>query len=262
MAKRDDVLEELGLSPVWKLRANRARDEGVAEPESARSVPAVARAADAGRHVADVSPEARAARIATLEWRDFVADVDACTACPLCRGRRKSVPGVGDPKAEWLFVGEGPGAEEDARGEPFVGQAGKLLDNMLAALGLARGANVYIANVVKCRPPGNRTPEPAETDACRPYLDRQVALLRPRLIVALGKSAATTLLDVDATIGSLRGRVHDYGGVPLIVTYHPAYLLRNLPDKSKAWEDLLLARRTLAARGAPPRELTDTLPRS
>jgi DNA polymerase len=128
-----------------------------------------------------------------------------------------------------------------------VGQAGKLLDSMLAALGLARGANVYIANVVKCRPPGNRTPEPAETAACRPYLDRQVALLRPRIIVALGKSAATTLLDVDATIGSLRGRVHDYGGIPLVVTYHPAYLLRNLPDKAKAWEDLLLARRTLRA---------------
>ncbi len=231
-------------------------------PESARSVPDVARVPETGRHVADASPEARAARIAALEWRDFAADVDACTACPLCRGRRKSVPGVGDPNAEWLFVGEGPGAEEDAKGEPFVGQAGKLLDNMLAALGLARGANVYIANVVKCRPPGNRTPEPAEADACRPYLDRQVALLQPRLIVALGKSAATTLLDVDATIGSLRGRVHDYGGVPLVVTYHPAYLLRNLPDKSKAWEDLLLARRTLAARGSPPRELTDTLPRS
>jgi uracil-DNA glycosylase family 4 len=262
MAKRDDVFEELGLSPVWKLRASRARDAGAAEPEIARSVPAVARVPDAGRQVADASPETRAARIAALEWRDFAADVDACTACPLCRARRKSVPGVGDPNAEWLFVGEGPGAEEDVKGEPFVGQAGKLLDNMLAALGLARGANVYIANVVKCRPPGNRTPEPAEADACRPYLDRQVALLQPRLIVALGKSAATTLLDVDATIGSLRGRVHHYGGVPLVVTYHPAYLMRNLPDKSKAWEDLLLARRTLAARGAPPREPTDTLPRS
>ena len=154
---------------------------------------------------------------------------------------------MGDPNAEWLFVGEGPGAEEDATGEPFVGQAGKLLDSMLAALGLARGAGVYIANVVKCRPPGNRTPEPAETAACQPYLDRQIALIRPRLIVALGKSAATTLLGVDATIASLRGRVHRYRGVPLVVTYHPAYLLRNLPDKAKAWEDLLFARRTLAA---------------
>jgi uracil-DNA glycosylase family 4 len=223
MPTRDDILDELGLAPVWRLRE--------------RAVPVT---------TADASPVDRTARIAALEWRDFAADVEACTACGLCRARKKSVPGVGDPNAEWLFVGEGPGAEEDAKGEPFVGQAGKLLDSMLAALGIARGDNVYIANVVKCRPPGNRTPEPAEAAACQPYLDRQVELIRPRLIVALGKSAATTLLDVDATIGSLRGRVHDYRGVPLVVTYHPAYLLRNLPDKAKAWEDLLLARRTLA----------------
>jgi uracil-DNA glycosylase family 4 len=223
MPTRDDILDELGLAPVWRLRQRAVHDPA-----------------------ADASPVDRAARIAALEWHDFAADVEACTACGLCRARKKSVPGVGDPNAEWLFVGEGPGAEEDAKGEPFVGQAGKLLDSMLAALGLARGDNVYIANVVKCRPPGNRTPEPAEAAACQPYLDRQVELIRPRLIVALGKSAATTLLDVDATIGSLRGRVHDYRGVPLVVTYHPAYLLRNLPDKAKAWEDLLLARRTLA----------------
>jgi DNA polymerase len=157
------------------------------------------------------------------------------------------VPGVGDPRAQWFFVGEAPGAEEDARGEPFVGQAGRLLDNMLAALGLARDRNVYIANVLKCRPPNNRTPEPAEAEACRPYLERQIELARPRLIVALGKSAASLLLGTDATIASLRGRVHRYRGVPLIVTYHPAYLLRSLPDKAKAWEDLVLARRTVAA---------------
>jgi DNA polymerase len=234
---RDEILVELGLAPVWKLRTRRA-----AEGDEAARAPAPRESLSAGD---------REARIAALEWRDFAADVDACTACGLCRGRRRSVPGVGDPNARWLFIGEGPGAEEDQKGEPFVGQAGKLLDNMLAALGIARGANVYIANVVKCRPPGNRTPEPAEVAACRPYLDRQVALLRPRIIVALGKSAATTLLDVDATIGSLRGRVHDYGGIPLVVTYHPAYLLRNLPDKAKAWEDLLLARRTLQASEGP-----------
>jgi DNA polymerase len=143
-------------------------------------------------------------------------------------------------------VGEGPGAEEDAKGEPFVGQAGKLLDAMLAALGMRRGENVYIANVVKCRPPNNRTPEPAEAEACRPYLERQIALIRPKLIVALGKSAASLLLRTDATIASLRGRRHRYGDTPLVVTYHPAYLLRNLPDKAKAWEDLLFARRVAA----------------
>jgi DNA polymerase len=190
------------------------------------------------------TPADRLQRIAALDWTAFAGDVDACTACGLCRTRNKSVPGVGDTRAQWLFVGEAPGADEDAKGEPFVGQAGRLLDSMLAALGMRRGANVYIANVLKCRPPGNRTPEPREVEACRPYLDRQVALIAPRIIVALGKSAATTLLNVDASIASLRGRVHRYQGVPLVVTYHPAYLLRNLPDKAKAWEDLCLARAT------------------
>jgi uracil-DNA glycosylase family 4 len=246
---RDDILFEMGLAPFWRLRAVRGRGAGTTEPGAPHS-----------RGTAAPESGSREARIAALEWRDFAADVDACTACGLHRGRKKSVPGVGDPDADWLFVGEGPGAEEDLKGEPFVGQAGKLLDNMLAALGLARGANVYIANVVKCRPPGNRTPEPAEAAACRPYLDRQIALLRPRIIVALGKSAATTLLDVDATIGSLRGRVHRYGGVPLIVTYHPAYLLRNLPDKAKAWEDLLLARRTLEAAGGRAKKRAKSQP--
>jgi uracil-DNA glycosylase len=231
MATRDDILIELGLAPTWRLRETVAADATLQAPR------------------ASPPPQnggTRSARIDSLSWDDFAADVDACTACGLCRTRNKSVPGVGDTSAEWLFVGEAPGAEEDARGEPFVGQAGRLLDNMLAALGIARGRNVYIANVLKCRPPNNRAPEPSESDACRPYLERQVELIQPKLIVALGKSAASLLLNTDATIASLRGRVHRYRGVPLIVTYHPAYLLRNLPDKAKAWEDMLLARRTVA----------------
>jgi len=154
--------------------------------------------------------------------------------------------GVGDEHAEWLLVGEAPGAEEDRLGEPFVGQAGKLLDNMLAAIDLQRAKNVYIANVLKCRPPGNRNPQPDEVAKCSPFLLRQLGLIRPRLIVAMGRFAAQTLLDTDASIASLRGRVHQYAGVPLIVTYHPAYLLRNLPDKAKAWADLVFARRTMA----------------
>lgn len=240
MATRHEILAELGLTPVWRLRSaalTMPADAG-APPSTADASPAVvdAPAGDA----------ARAARIAALTWDTFAADVDACTACGLCRTRRRSVPGVGDTHARWLLVGEAPGAEEDARGEPFVGQAGRLLDNMLAALGLARGRDVYIANVLKCRPPDNRTPDPLEAAACRPYLDRQIELLEPRLILALGRSAATTLLGVDATIASLRGRVHRYRNVPLVVTYHPAYLLRNLPDKAKSWEDLVFARRTLA----------------
>ena len=156
--------------------------------------------------------------------------------------------GVGDRNADWLFVGEGPGAEEDARGEPFVGQAGKLLDNMLAAIGLKRGADVYIANAVKCRPPENRTPAPEEIAACSPYLVRQIELIRPKLIVALGRPAAQTLLQTDVRIGAARGRLHDYRGVPLVVSYHPAYLLRSPQDKARAWEDLCLMRRTMQER--------------
>lgn len=244
MVDRNDVLRELGLSPVWRLRTM---------PQPIAAPPLLREAALAPAYAEPRAGGERTARIAMLGWADFAADVAACTACGLCRTRRQAVPGVGDAAAEWMFVGEAPGAEEDARGEPFVGQAGRLLDNMLAALGLRRDRNVYIANVLKCRPPGNRTPEPGEADACRPYLDRQIELVRPRLIVALGRSAATTLLAVEATIASLRGRVHRYRGVPLIVTYHPAYLLRNLPDKAKAWEDLCLARATLRALPAADR---------
>jgi uracil-DNA glycosylase len=242
MAARTEILRELGLLPLWRMR-ERAHESSIAcEPAVADTSARTVERPEAG----DVAvPFDRMQRISLLDWRTFSADVDACTACGLCRTRNKSVPGVGDAHAQWLFVGEAPGAEEDAKGEPFVGQAGRLLDSMLAALGMRRGENVYIANVLKCRPPGNRTPEPLEVEACRPYLDRQIALIGPKIVVALGRSAATTLLNVDATIASLRGRVHRYQGVPLVVTYHPAYLLRNLPDKAKAWEDLCLARATL-----------------
>jgi uracil-DNA glycosylase len=240
MTDRHDILQELGLLPEWRLRtpAERALDRGAAAVvhESASDYAVVP---------VDVAVPDRAARIAALEWADFAADVAACEACSLCKTRNRTVPGVGDLRAEWMLIGEAPGAEEDAKGEPFVGQAGRLLDNMLAAMGMRRNQYVYIANVLKCRPPGNRAPTPVEIESCRPYLDRQIALIRPKLIVALGKSAATTLLNIDATIASMRGRVHRYGSVPLIVTYHPAYLLRNLPDKAKAWEDLCLARATI-----------------
>jgi len=184
--------------------------------------------------------------IMRMGWPELKARVAGCTDCPLHQKRNQSVFGVGDENADWLFVGEGPGAEEDAQGEPFVGQAGKLLDNMLAAIQLKRGQNVYIANVVKCRPPGNRNPEPAEALACEPYLHRQIELIRPKLIVALGRVAVSNLLATDASIASLRGKVHRYRGIPLIVTYHPAYLLRTLPDKAKAWVDLRFAVRTMA----------------
>jgi DNA polymerase len=249
MASREELLRELGLSS-WRLRAG-APEEPARDDESRIAVATIS--GPSARLVSVEDPAARRARIAALDWTTFDADVAACTACPLCRSRRRTVPGVGDREAEWLFVGEGPGAEEDVKGEPFVGQAGKLLDNMLAALGMRRGERVYIANVVKCRPPNNRAPEPGEAEACRPYLERQIALLRPRIIVALGRSAASLLLATDASIASLRGRVHRYDATPLVVTYHPAYLLRTLADKAKAWEDLLFARRVASsAQPAPP----------
>ncbi len=188
--------------------------------------------------------------VASMGWDALREAVRSCTACGLCRQRKQAVFGVGAQAGPWLFVGEGPGADEDELGEPFVGQAGRLLDSMLAAIGIKRGREVYIANVVKCRPPGNRTPAAEEALACAPFLDRQIELIGPRLIVALGKTAAVRLLNTEASLGSLRGRVHDYRGTPLIVTYHPAYLLRSLPEKAKAWEDLLFARRTLAGAAA------------
>ena len=238
-------MKELGLSPVWVRRHG---SDPAASVEAGSIVAAQATAVASAAPSAGSAPAAdRAAKIHAMDWAQLKSSAAACTACVLHKARKQAVLGVGDEKAEWLFVGEGPGAEEDERGEPFVGQAGKLLDNMLAAIALKRGNNVYIANVVKCRPPGNRTPEPADARACEPYLTRQIELIRPRLIVALGKVAAQNLLGLEATLASLRGRVHQVRGTPLIVTYHPAYLLRNLVDKSKSWEDLCFAVETMQA---------------
>ena len=237
--RREEMLAEMGLAPTWRLR----------------SVAAVPGEADAGAEepvravVHEASPafdaDSRRAAIMRMDWPAIKAEVAQCTACVLHVKRRNAVFGVGDENADWMFIGEGPGADEDALGDPFVGQAGKLLDNMLAAIELARGQNVYIANVVKCRPPGNRNPEPEEADRCEPFLQRQIELVKPKLIIALGRVAALNLLDREASIASLRGKVLDYKGTPLLITYHPAYLLRNLTDKAKAWEDLCFARRTM-----------------
>jgi DNA polymerase len=186
-----------------------------------------------------VPPPAGAVEL--MEWDALARAVAQCRACRLCEGRRNTVFGVGDAQADWLIVGEAPGENEDLQGEPFVGQAGKLLDNMLAALGLDRHRNVYIANVLKCRPPANRNPAPEEVARCEPFLRRQVQLLQPRMILAMGRFAVHSLLGTAEPIGKLRGRVHSYREVPVVVTYHPAYLLRNPADKAKAWEDLCLA---------------------
>ncbi len=259
----EDALRELELWPLIKMQqgsvpvaqisapvANtvaptraagmlRAKETAGVRPSPVRSPPSIA--------VTSTPDPARVARISTLDWEALAAEAAACAACGLCRQRKQAVLGVGAANAPWLFVGEGPGSEEDDQGEPFVGPAGKLLDAMLAAAGLQRGREVYIANVVKCRPPGNRNPSGDEALACAPLLDRQIDLIQPTLIVALGKIALTRLTGSDASMGSMRGTVHAYRGIPVVATYHPAYLLRNLPDKLKAWEDLMFAKRTLIA---------------
>jgi DNA polymerase len=225
-ARRHQLWQAMGLGPVWQHR----------NPSAAAS----------GERTGDP----RADHIADLGWDELVAETARCRACPLGATRRNAVFGVGYRHAEWMLVGEAPGAEEDARGEPFVGQAGKLLDNMLASIGLTREGetplSVFIANVLKCRPPSNRNPEPAEVAQCRPFLLRQVELVNPKLVLVMGRFASQALLGTDASIASLRGQVHhfDVAGrrVPVVVTYHPAYLLRNLGDKAKSWADLCFAR--------------------
>lgn len=258
--RRMELLREIGISPVWQLRGHGVPAD--TEPATANTADSPRPAAgavlsEAAASVSEPPPMSRdkpatvgqalAGDVASMDWPALKACVADCRACALHQDRNRTVFGVGDEAADWLFVGEGPGADEDRAGEPFVGQAGKLLDNMLAAIQLRRGDNVYIANIVKCRPPGNRNPQAEEAAACSPYLARQIALIKPRLIVALGKVAAVNLLGRDASISSLRGAVHQYQGVPLIVTYHPAYLLRTLPDKAKAWEDLCFAVETMAS---------------
>ena len=199
------------------------------------------------------APNRRAATIAGMDWEELTAAVRECTACGLCATRTQTVFGVGHRQAEWLIIGEAPGADEDRLGEPFVGRAGKLLDPMLHAVGQNR-ERAYVANILKCRPPENRDPTPEEATQCRPFLNRQIALIRPRLILAVGRIAAQNLLGTDTPIGKLRGQVHRFGParIPLVVTYHPAYLLRSPREKRKAWDDLRLARRALAAEPPAP----------
>ena len=221
--RRKIILKELSLTPLWHVRPTQSAHEACIK-------------------TADVQ---QSVEIQKMDWNQLKAAVKSCTSCPLSQTRTQTVFGVGDEHADWLYVGEGPGAREDAIGEPFVGPAGKLLDNMLIALGLKRGHQVYIANIVKCHPPSNRNPNNTETQQCEPYLNRQIALIKPKIIIALGKVAAQNLLGRDDSISSLRGTLYEYSGIPLIVTYHPAYLLRALPEKAKVWEDLCFAKTTM-----------------
>ena len=231
------AFRSLSIGPAWAPRA----PEPIASALPAPPLEPFA---------ADAQPE-MLGRDALPSWEELALRVDGCRACPLGHSRQHAVFGTGSPAARWMLIGEAPGAEEDRLGEPFVGRAGSLLDAMLTAAGLDRSRDVYIANVLKCRPPGNRNPEPNEVARCSPHLQQQVALLKPALLVLMGRFAAQTLLGSDAAISSLRGRVHQVvvGAlkIPAVVTYHPAYLLRNPADKRLAWADWCLARGTLSA---------------
>ena len=297
------MLAEMGIK-LWLPKAAPATPEIVAsgadstgaearsDAESAQSASAVAPAtrapaAPSAPRVRPAAPPQSAAPepqsamvrgprpegVADMDWSQLEAAVAACRACGLCAGRTQTVFGVGARSADWMVIGEAPGENEDRQGQPFVGQAGKLLDAMLAAIGLSRQAEdtpesvaasahpagaegqkvlkrgVYIANVLKCRPPDNRNPQPDEIAQCEPYLRRQVALVQPKVILAMGRFAVQSLLQTTEPIGRLRGRVHQYQGVPVIVTYHPAYLLRALPEKAKAWQDLCLAMEVMRGSG-------------
>jgi uracil-DNA glycosylase family 4 len=260
------MLREMGL-PIWAPPAAPVAAKGAAPvaafPPSAPPAAAMSAAAIPAPRVAapphappaavpcavPMPDDDRARHVATLDWTALRGAVADCQACGLCRSRTQTVFGVGDRQARWMIVGEAPGEQEDLQGEPFVGASGELLDNMLRALRLTRSTDgpepasqrVYIANTLKCRPPRNRNPEPAELLACEPFLIRQIALLQPALILAMGRFAVQMLLRSNEPVGKLRGKVHTYQGVPLVVTYHPAYLLRNLADKARAWDDLCLA---------------------
>jgi uracil-DNA glycosylase family 4 len=245
-ALRAEYLEALGID-VWVPREG-AQGGGRAAAGPAGSAAAAGPGAAAGgtapAEAPPAMPPAASPGASAGPWETLRAEVLGCTRCGLHAGRTQGVLGVGNRQADWMVIGEAPGAEEDRRGEPFVGRAGQLLDAMLRAIGLSRAENVYIANVLKSRPPNNRDPRPEEVAACLPYLRRQIELVRPRLLLAVGRIAAQNLLATEESLSRLRGRVHRFGelNTPLVVTYHPAYLLRNPADKRKAWEDLKFAR--------------------
>lgn len=234
-ARRARYLQALGIDD-WQRR-------GVPAPAAPSTLPASVAVAEPA-----LAPLANAAVAAPADWDALQAAVASCRKCRLCETRTRTVFGVGPRGAPLMVVGEGPGADEDAQGEPFVGRAGRLLDEMLRAIGRSRRDNTFIANVVKCRPPGNREPAEDEAESCRPYLEQQLRLVRPKLIVALGRVAAQRLLATDTPIGKMRGQSYSWGpdATPLMVTYHPAYLLRNPGDKAKSWEDLKRIHRFLS----------------
>ncbi len=245
MTDRSTILREMGLTPIWSLRdATTHRTE--APTEQRQAAPASVTESVALIEPATQPDAIREATISAMSWEALIVSIAQCTACELSKTRNKTVPGVGDRAPTWMVVGEAPGENEDKQGEPFVGKAGQLLDAMLAAVGKKRAQGLFITNVIKCRPPGNRNPEPDEITACAPYLKRQIALASPQILLAAGKFAAQTLLNRDDTVGAMRASGGHFVGIPVVVTYHPSYLLRSPLEKGKAWDDLLKAKALVA----------------
>jgi uracil-DNA glycosylase family 4 len=233
-----DVWQRRDLAPVPAPQPAAVPDRAPEAAPASEIAPAITPAVEAQPRVAADSD------VSALGWTELQERVSACTLCSLHATRTRPVFGVGNRNASWMVIGEAPGADEDRQGEPFVGRAGQLLNSMLKAMGLAR-EEVYIANILKSRPPNNRDPRPEEVRACIPYLYRQIELVNPVIILCVGRIAAQTLLDTDATIGKLRGKVYQLpNGRPMVVTYHPAYLLRSPVEKRKAWADLVMAMKT------------------
>lgn len=248
MNTREVILREIGLTPIWTIRGTVAEVAVSALPAETKQVARVAEPLPVivAPEPAKAETGDRASVIAHMSWDELTQSIAQCTACKLCKTRTNTVPGVGDRSPAWMVIGEAPGENEDKRGEPFVGKAGQLLDAMLAAVDKKRGDGVYIANVIKCRPPGNRNPEPDEIAACEPYLKRQIALAQPKLLLAAGKFSAQTLLNREDTVGAMRASGGEYESIPVVVTYHPSYLLRSPLEKTKAWDDLMKAKAIVA----------------
>ena len=227
MGRKEQIIEAVGLYPLW-VSKNRTNENSICT------------------NINEIGSKSRAETELENDHNLIEQDILNCKSCVLHREREKVVVGEGVFGADWFIVGEAPGAEEDTRGKPFVGAAGKLLDAMLQAISVDRKKNAYISNIVKCRPPKNRNPSKEECLECRPYLDRQLDLVSPKIILAMGRIASNSILDIDKTIMNLRGKIHDYKSIPVIVTYHPAYLLRSPLEKAKAWVDLCFATEVLA----------------
>ena len=254
--RQQAMLQAIGLQ-VWGPPASDSAMPMQGPSVSALPEPARPTQPDSAAAAEPADIQTAGAALSALDWPSLGAAVAGCRACALCEGRRNTVFGSGHPRAHWMIVGEAPGEQEDQCGEPFVGPAGQLLDQMLAALGLGRAegpaaTQVFITNTLKCRPPANRNPSPEELALCQPFLERQIALVQPRIILAMGRFAALALLGGDAPLGRLRGQVHSGQGRPVVVSYHPAYLLRQPAEKGKAWEDLCLAASVIDAEAAPP----------